>query len=166
MKLRMRALSLAFALAAIGAACVFAQAPQADPRLAKALDSVGVKYDVNSYGNYLVLYTMSKNEERSQNVVVMSKTEKYDGIEIRELYAIGAELDDYPDSDTLLYLLEQSATMKIGSWGVDYGDSSVYILFSIKVPADIGAEALNSFIYFAAEVADEFEEEFTGEDNY
>lgn len=166
MKLRTPAVVIAFIFAALGSAGAFAQAPQADPRLAKALDSIGVKYDVNSYGNYLVLYTMSKNEDRSQNVVVMSKTEQYDGIEIRELYAIGAELDDYPDSDTLLYLLEQSATMKIGSWGVDYGDSSVYILFSIKVPSDIGAEALNSFIYFAAEVADEFEEEFTGEDYF
>lgn len=166
MKLCTRAALIAFVLAAIGAAGAYAQAPQADPRLALALDSVGVKYDVNSYGNYLVLYTMSKNEDRSQNVVVMSKTEKYDGIEIRELYAIGAELDDYPDFDTLLYLMEQNATMKIGSWGVDYGDSSVYILFSIKVPADINAEALNSFIYFVAEVADEFEEEYTGLDDY
>lgn len=169
MKLGIRAFILASALAAIGASAAFAQdgqPPQADPRLAQALDSIGVRYDVNDYGNYIVLYSMSQNEARSQNVVVLSATETYDDVEIRELYAIGAALDQAPDADTLLNLLERNATLKIGSWSVDYGEATVFLLFSIKVPAELEAEALNSFIYFAAEVADQFEEELTGLDDY
>ncbi len=156
--------SLVFLFLVIAAAASFAQA--ADPRVGKALDSAEVVYDINDSGNYVVSYEINGNPERSHSVYVISTTETYEGLEIRELWGVGAVLEDYPDYDMLAAMLEQNASIKIGSWGMEYGEAEVYLLYMIKVPAAISGAELANLIYFVAEVCDEFEVEYVGDDLY
>lgn len=156
--------SLVFFLLCIAAAATYAQT--ADPRVGKALDAAEVVYDINDSGNFVVSYEINGNPERSHSVYVISETESYEELEIRELWGVGAVLDDYPDYDMLAALLEQNASIKIGSWGMEYGEDEVYLLYMVKVPAALSGTELAHLIYFVAEVCDEFEEEYVGDDLY
>jgi hypothetical protein len=148
----------------IAAATLYAQ--KADTRVGKALDAAKVVYDINDSGNYVVSYEINGNPERSHSVYVVSATEEYEGLEIRELWGMGAVLDDYPDYDTLASLLEHNAGIKIGSWGMEYGEDEIYLFYMVKVPAAMSGKDLANLIYFVAEVCDEFEEEYLGDDIY
>jgi hypothetical protein len=157
--------SLAFLmLLTLAAAALYAQT--ADTRVGAALDEAEVVYDVNDNGNYVVSYEINGNPERSHSVYVVSVTDEYEGIEIRELWGMGAVLDDYPDYDMLASLLEYNAGIKIGSWGMEYGENEIYLFYMVKVPAALSGKELANLIYFVAEVCDEFEEEYVGDDIY
>ncbi len=167
MRLRTAAVAALIALVCLHSAAAQDQDGKApDPRLAKAFDSLGVKYDINSSGNYVVSYQMDKNQDRSHYVYVISRTETYESVEIREMWGIGAVFEGDIDPDILYSILQQNSGIKIGAWGIEYGDGEVYVLYMIKIPVNIEPRQLADLIYFVAEVCDEFEEEYVGDDIY
>mgnify|MGYP001201355123 CR=1 FL=1 len=162
--MKIRALVFALALV-LFAGALYAQ--EADPRIAEALDSADVIYTVKSSGNYYVEYKMDNNDERSHGVYVVSETETYRGIEIREIWAVAAVVYELPDMDTLVTLMETNSTIKVGAWAMEVSeDGEVWVLYTIKVPAELDGERLSTLIYFVAEMCDEFEEEYVGDDVY
>ena len=143
------------------------EAGKADPRVAQALDSLGLKYSVNSSNNYKVVYSMEDGSGRSHLAFVVSKTSKYRSLEIREIWSIAAILDEYPDAEVVDYMFTMNSTTKIGAWAIEVSDDGeVWVMYTVKVPADLSADELNDIIYFVAEVCDELEVELTGDDEY
>ncbi len=140
---------------------------KADPRVAEALDSLGVKYSINSSNNYKVVYSMEDGSGRSHLAFVVSKTSKYRSLEIREIWSIAAILDAYPDAETVDYMFTMNSTTKIGAWAIEVSDDGeVWVMYTVKVPADLEPDELNDIIYFVAEVCDELEVELVGGDEY
>jgi len=148
----------------LAATVVFAQTP--DARLKKAFDSLGIKYTTNSSGNYIVSYQMENNPERSHGVFVVSGTETYRGIEIREIWSVAAVLPSYPSEDIIYAMMAQNSTIKVGAWAIEASDEEVWIIYTVKVPAAMSAKDLSNLIYFVAEICDEWEEENIGDDIY
>ena len=143
------------------------EAGKADPRVAQALDSLGLKYSVNSSNNYKVVYSMEDGSGRSHLAFVVSKTSKYRSLEIREIWSIAAILDEYPDAEVVDYMFTMNSTTKIGAWAIEVSDDGeVWVMYTVKVPADLSADELNDIIYFVAEVCDEMEAEIVGVDEY
>ncbi len=149
------------------ASTVFAQnlAP-ADPGVAAALDEQGVIYSINDEGNFVVVYQMDADEERSQRVFVVSQSSSYRNAEVREIWSVAIVLNEYPDEELLYYLLTVNSGIKVGAWAVEEFDDEIWILYTIKVPVDIGSAALKDLIYFTAEMCDELEAELVGDDIY
>ena len=139
---------------------------QADPLVAAALDEQGVIYTINSEGNFKVVYQMEADEERSHQVFVVSRTSSFRNAEMRELWSVAVVLNEYPTQELMLKLLTTNSGIKVGAWAIENFDDELWILYTIKVPVDIGSAALKDLIYFVAEMCDELEQELVGDDIY
>jgi len=137
-----------------------------DPKLAAALDEQGVIYTVNDEGNFVVDYQMDADENRSQRVFVVSRSSSYRNAELREIWSVAVVLKDYPDEELMYYLLTVNSGIKVGAWAIEEFDDELWILYTIKVPVDLGSAALADLIYFVAEMCDELEAELVGDDIY
>ena len=162
MKGKTLCLIAAFALA--GGIALCAQ-NKPDPRIAKQLDKLGVKYTTTKSGNYSIEF--DKDGDRKQTVYIMSKTETYRGIEIREIWSNAGSFDTEPTAKDMLELLSDNDTEKIGAWNVETSDDGSYLAyFSIKVPSYLKDKDLSDFLEFASNVADEMEAKlFNADDN-
>ena len=90
-------LALAFVLP------VAAQSKPADSRVQLMLDKIGQKYTVTKSSNFSV--EIGTTGTRTQLVTIQSTTEKYQGVEIREIYSIAGSFPEEPDQATLLDLM-------------------------------------------------------------
>jgi hypothetical protein len=126
---------------------------KADPRVEAALTNLGIKYTVNSSGNLVVTYGVG--EDRSQTVYVMSKTDKYSEVEIREIWSNAGSFEAEPEAEGLADLMTESGKNKIGCWALEKQEDGKYLLFySIKFPAEVPDEAYRMMLEFASSVTD------------
>ena len=121
---------------------------------------------INSEGNFKVVYQMEADEERSHQVFVVSRTSSFRNAEMRELWSVAVVLNEYPTQELMLKLLTTNSGIKVGAWAIENFDDELWILYTIKVPVDIGSAALKDLIYFVAEMCDELEQELVGDDIY
>ena len=130
-----------------------ASAKKADPRVEEILKRLNLHYSVNSSGNVAVTY--DTKDDRSQTVYVMSKTDKYNEVEIREIWSNAGTFEAEPDAEGLMDLMTESGKNKIGCWALEKLDDGKYLLFyTIKFPADSSDEAYRMILEFASSVAD------------
>jgi hypothetical protein len=157
MRRRATILALAALLAASFVQAAAAEAAkEADPRVVAVLDRLGLHYTVNSSGNIVVTYDEDKG--RSQSVFIMSATDTYSGIEIREIWSNAGAFDAAPEAEVLIDLMTESGKNKIGSWALEETDAGKYLLFyTIKFPADASDDAYRMMLEFASSIADERE---------
>ena len=153
----MAAFLAAWALAPIAAE----PAKRADVRIEDMLKRLGVQYTVNDSGNVVVSY--GEDNDRSQTVYIMSETETYDGVEIREIWSNAGSFASEPDSARLVRLMLDNGTNKIGAWALEKDDDGGYLLYySMRFPADSSDEAYQMMLEFASSVADEAEASLFG----
>jgi hypothetical protein len=153
-------------LSVAAAVTVFApQASAADPRMMRALNETGLKYEVDEDGDYKVVVSWAE-DGRSHLVFVNSLTEVMGGQEIREVWA-AAYMAGEPSipGKVALRLLEDNSKYKIGAWELVSNDGGVRVLFNAKVPATASPEFLQEVINAVAVFADELEKELLGSDN-
>ncbi len=135
-----------------------------DPRVARQLDRLGLKYKLTDSGNYSLTYDLKGG--RSQTVYIMGTTEKYNDTEIRELWSRAGTYDTLPPADVMQTLLEESGTEKIGFWSIEKSDGGGYIVyFSVKVPVYVRDSDLSSLLELTADVADQKEQELFNSDD-
>ncbi|HUW71040.1 MAG TPA: hypothetical protein VMX33_12485 [bacterium] len=140
---------------------------KADPRVKEALDSIGIKYSVNTSNNYKVVYSMDKDKDRSQLAFIVSETVNYRNLEVREVWSVAAVMTEYPGQDVIQKLMAMNSTTKIGAWAIEEADDGKFwVLYTVKVPAALSPKELADIVYFVAEVSDELEVELVGDDEY
>lgn len=135
-----------------------------DARVQAMLDRVGLDYDIDEDGDFTVEFEQPGG--RTQFATILSATEKYDGIEIREIYSDSGAFEAEPDLYTLLDLMTESGSNKLGCWALDEDDGLYYLYYTIKLPVSHTANDLAKMLDFAAMVADEREDQFFGTDDY
>ena len=138
---------------------------KADTRVAAILNNLNLTYKVTSSGNYSVTY--NEDNGRTQDVFIMSSTDTYKGIEIREIWSNAGNFDTEPDATQLIDLMSESAKNKIGDWALESQDDGTYLLFyTIKSPVKIDDAAFKMMLQFTADIADARELEiFDADDN-
>ena len=134
-------------------------AEAADPRVRRALEALGLEYEVDDDGDYRVIMAWSE-DERSQLVFVNSKTETLGDAEIREVWTVGYK----KETDALAHrvavkLLEETSSYKIGAWEVVWRGETVLAVLNAKIPADATAKYLGEVINVVSATADEIEKE-------
>ncbi|RMH65911.1 MAG: hypothetical protein D6676_06660 [Cyanobacteria bacterium J003] len=137
--------------------CMFGQRRvQADVRVGRLLDQLGIRYQVDEDGDYRVIFDLGNG--RSQQAFIDSQTQQLGSYEIRDVWSIGYISDGYLDQEIANYLLIENSTKKIGAWELRPLANNKYIaVFCNKVAADCDAEALNMSIRIVLQVADELE---------
>ncbi|WP_304221978.1 hypothetical protein [Gracilinema caldarium] len=125
---------------------------QPDQRVADMLKTMNIDYVITDNGNFEIEYELASG--RTQYVFIMSETQKYRGMEVREVWSNAGVLDEDPEVDLLYELMQESGSNKIGAWALEENDEGILLYYSIKAPVSHTVEDLRQLIAFAAEVAD------------
>lgn len=142
-----------------GLAAAAAPAAAEDASVEKRLDRAGLKYEVDNDGDYKLTFNYTK-EGRTQLVFVSGSTQSVSGLTVREVFSPAGRVEkDGISGKKALELLENSGTLKMGSWEIR-GD---VLYFVIKVLDSATATELSSLLDIAAETADDKEIELSGE---
>lgn len=142
-----------------GLAAAATPATAEDASVEKRLDRAGLKYEVDSDGDYKLTFNYTK-EGRTQLVLVSGSTQSVSGLTVREVFSPAGRVEkDGIGGQKALELLENSGTLKMGSWEIR-GD---VLYFVIKVLDSATATELSSLLDIAAETADDKEIELSGE---
>ena len=142
-----------------GLAAAATPATAEDASVEKRLDRAGLKYEVDSDGDYKLTFNYTK-EGRTQLVFVSGSTQSVSGLTVREVFSPAGRVEkDGIGGQKALELLENSGTLKMGSWEIR-GD---VLYFVIMVLDSATATELSSLLDIAAETADDKEIELSGE---
>jgi hypothetical protein len=150
---------------ALGQASVARKA--GDARVKARLDQLGYKYELNVDGDFK-LTPIETEDGRSQLAYVISKTQQYGTLEIREVMS-PAYLSTGPLSAAVANrLLRENSEVKFGAWRVEsHNNGQKYLaLFAVQITANSDAETLRLAIKSVLLVADRMEKELTGTDDY
>lgn len=128
-----------------------------DYRVQRILEEREIIYEIDSDGDFKVTFDLG--EGRSQLAFIMSKTNQYGNLEIREIWSIGyrSATEKFPAAVANL-LLEDTLPKKLGGWA-KHGDLAV---FMVRISANADAESLMNALTVAMQSADEIEERLTG----
>ena len=134
----------------------------ADPAIARQLDSLKYKYEIDADGDYKLGFDMDNG--RSQLAFVISAVESFGDMKVREVWAPAyraSEGSEFPVA-VANRLLEDSQSSKLGG-GVKHGDTAVFV---VKLAADASQGQLDDAIDFVLRTADQMELELTGKDEF
>ncbi len=129
-----------------------------DASVAARLDARGISHEVDSDGDYKIVYSWDK-ENRTQLVFIGGRTEQAGDLRIREVFAPVARVGAHGlDPELADALLRDNRRKILGHWAVD--DAHLY--YVIQLADGIDAVGLETAIEFAAGIADDKEIELTG----
>jgi hypothetical protein len=154
-----------FAVLALAAAAALAAEGKPDARVSKLLGRLHIDYSTTDTGNFSIDYDLGSG--RKQTVYIMSETETYGSLEIREIWTNAGNLDSEPSSDDLMQLLQDNNDEKIGAWSLESSDDGGPLAyFSVKVPTYLKDKDFSDMIQFVAQVGDAMERKlFDADDN-
>jgi hypothetical protein len=142
-----------------------AQTPQPDARVKAALDAGGLKYEVDKDGDFKIVLDLG--EGRTQVAFISSKTDKIQGLEIREIFSAAYIVEGALPGDVSNKLLLASRTRTIGAWEVMKTGNSQLVVFSTKIQSSISPVDLKTSIIYTMVSADKMEKELTnGKDTF
>ena len=152
----------------LSATALFAQLgssqSDADPRVRKVLDQLGLNYDVDSDGDFKLI--VETGDERTQLVFINSNTENLDPFEIREIWGPAHSSDGPFSREVANELLLDSFQKKLGAWQTMKTGDTYVAVFSAKVAAELDQDSLDRIIRTVAESADVMEKRVNGDDEY
>ncbi|HEY1068900.1 MAG TPA: hypothetical protein VGE52_22455 [Pirellulales bacterium] len=140
-----------------------------DDRIKKLLDAEDLHYDVTDAGVFKLMFNVGESKDsRSQLVFVNSQTETYGEFEIREVWSIAHKAPEKShDADFYRKLLQDTQAKKIGGWSLITTEGQEYVVFTVKIAADIDGKALRDVLEIVLETADEREKaENAGADDF
>lgn len=140
--------------------------PKPDPRVAAALDAIGIEPEIDADGDYKLTLKVDEDGGRTQIVYVISSTERYGNLEIREVWAPAFKTGGRLDDDVARAMLATNDRMKLGAWRLYGDDEDQMAVYAVQIDADADAEAIRSALQIVVTVADAEELKQTGKDDY
>ena len=149
--IRLAALALALAALALPAA-----AGEPDPAIKAQLESLDIKFDLDSDGDYKVTFDLGNG--RSQLVWIRSATDNYGSLKVREIWSPGYKFEggELP-AKIANRLLEHSHGLILGGWTKQKN----FAMLAVKIPVSATPQQLRDAAEAAADAADEIEKELT-----
>lgn len=142
------------------------EAVTGDPRVRSLLDQLQFEYTVTSSGAFKLVLPADSNGERTQLVMINSKTETLGKFEIREVWAPAYQSDGPLPRDVANKLLINSFDQKLGAWQTMQVEDSYLAVYAIKLAANADLDALRTSILICMRTADRLESELTNADKY
>jgi hypothetical protein len=140
-----------------------AATPKGDPEVRRLLEQAGRDYKVDDDGDYRIIYP-TKNG-RTQLVLVMSSTQDYGTLKIREILSAAYKSKGALPLELARKVLRDDNAVKLGAWRlVGEGDAEV-LMFGVHLIGDTTSAELSDMIELVARKADELEIEQAGTDD-
>jgi thiamine monophosphate kinase len=160
------ALTLRSLLVLALASSLLAQGLPPDPRVEEPLKKLEWSYKTDEDGDYQLV--MQTEGERTQLLVVRSKTFTVGKLEMREIWSAAGIYDGEIPAEVARALLDDSLQTKLGSWAIlpQSEGTKQLVLYVSRIPADADLETFSAFAEGVAQEADSFEMELTGKDDY
>ncbi len=134
-----------------------------DSRITQNLNNLNFKYDVKDDGTFQFTIPVGK---RSQLIFIHSKTSTYDKLEIREIYSVIYQSTIRPNENMLAQLLTDNGQKKLGAWELIYDGNTYFIVFTVKVAANLDESDTKSVIDIVASSADAMELQLFNSDEW
>lgn len=134
-----------------------------DVRVMKLLDAEDLKYEITSDGDFK-LGNRFKNG-RTHLLWVNSNTEKYQKLEIREVWSVGYIANGKLSPEEMRTLLKDNSRKKLGSWKIITSNEKDIAVFYVQIAADSDRDSFLSAVQIVSESADEMEKQLTGKDD-
>ncbi|WP_206409510.1 hypothetical protein, partial [Lysobacter enzymogenes] len=134
-----------------------------DPQVRAQLDALGYKYQLDSDGDFVL--TFSLDETRSQMAYVLSRTQRFGSLKVREIWSPAYRTGDGGALPAAIAnrLLEDGQLSKLGGWVSQDGVA----VFVVKIDAGASQQTLDDAIDYAVRAADQMEAELTpGQDEF
>ncbi|SDY53366.1 hypothetical protein SAMN04487939_10354 [Lysobacter sp. yr284] len=134
-----------------------------DPALRAHLQALGYKYEVDEDGDFVLTFAL--DEQRSQMAYVLSRTQRYGSLKVREIWSPAYRSADRGALPAAVAnrLLEDGQLSKLGGWVSQDGVA----VFVVKLDADASQQTLDDAIDYAVRAADQMEAELTpGQDEF
>lgn len=136
----------------------------ADPRVKAALEKLGLKYQIDSDGDFKVV--MKVDDERTQVAWIMSKTQKLGNLEVRRVVSPAYKSTSPIPEAIANQLLIDSSRRKLGAWQAIEDKNTYLALFTTKIAADSSAKDLGTSLQVTLFTADAMEKTLTGKDDF
>jgi len=125
---------------------------------------MGLKYQIDSDGDFKLLFGLEDN--RSQWIYINSNTERFHGLEIREVWSFAIDISGLPDPGLMLYLLKNNRELKFGSWRMsEKSGGGYFVIFAAQTSAESDADMLYAVMEMVMSVADGLEKMYGQDDN-
>ncbi len=135
-----------------------------DARVRSALSALNEKFVVDSDGDFKLVRDTS--DGRTQVAWVISKTNTYGSMEIREIISPAFKTGGTLSTAMALRLLQENNKFKIGAWRLVGEGANQAVYYAIQISADVDAQSLSAAIKSATLIADALEKEIVGSDDY
>lgn len=140
-------------------------AAKADPRVTKALEETGFNYQVTPLGNCRLSFNLPGGREHL--VFVSSRTDTFDGLETRRVWATVSRSGEPLSQAVASKLLMDNLKQKLGAFELSKTDDGQYkVSYSARVAANCPASTLRAAVRIVLYSADDKEKELTGKDEY
>ena len=133
-----------------------------DTRVENALGALGLEFEVSDDGGYSLEFDLSGG--RSQRVFIQSGTVQIANLELRKIYSCGYMGSAPLSAATDKMLLDANWSAPFGSWATFSDQQETFLVFNVRIPADLAGVALREILSIVAELADDAEREFMGYD--
>ena len=128
-----------------------------DSSLKRRLDSFGQKYEIDKDGDFKITMNFT-DDKRSQIVWISGAAYDVGGVQVRNIFAPVAKVEEDGVAEKAVDLLRLNNTYKIGAYEIE----GKYLMLSMKIPEDSSGEQLHKAALLAANLADNKEIEFSG----
>ncbi len=139
-----------------------------DDRVRVHLDKAKLKYSTAEDGSFDVFAPTTAG--RSQHCFIHSRTDMFNqapGMTFRRILSPAIFVNEALPAPLMNSLLQESATMKVGHWGVIKNENDQYMLFCMAtIAADADYETLLFTAGMVAALADAKERELTNQDKH
>jgi len=123
-----------------------------------------LKFTVDNEGDFRLLFDVG--DDRSQLVWILSRTNRLEALEIREVWSIGYQSERPLSADIANRLLEQNAKVKLGSWQLRRMGDKYTAVFSAQIAAETDRATLLAAIRAVTTIADRMELDLTNKDGW
>lgn len=144
---------------------VLGSSRRGDPRVVRALESTGLKFEIDEDGDFKILVEFK--DGRSQLGFINSSTERYGSLEIREIWSTAAVGKGSLSEDMANLLLIKNNQVKFRVWRLrETQGGKIAVIFAAHVSADTDGESLRSVVELVFGEADALEEKVNGDDDF
>ena len=130
----------------------------------RKLRLAGLKYKVNSLGNFDLRFTTSS--KRSQLTWISSKPSVFHNFKTTRICSRAFTARGPIPTRIAQRALKASRTLKIGHWTTIKDRTYTYLEFCAKMEYGQNHKTLNHYIWLVTSTADEMEKALTGSDKY
>ena len=135
-----------------------------DLRVREGLNQLSQKFVVDADGDFKIIRDTTGG--RTQVAWIISKTNTYGGVEIREIISPAFKTSGHLSAELATRLLKENNKYKIGFWRLVGEDASQAVFYASQIPATIDAQSLDAAIKSVTMIADAMEKEQVGTDDF